>query len=216
MVMAEVDIAVNGSITVTPNPLAVPSGENLFFHVNSNASDAARLSVHFPGGPKSPFGAIDMNVDMTASRCTAGGTLVRWPPDVERASVTLSAHGSPAIGELEVEIRYAGPAHPVEVHPLIATAGKVTPQGPAGDQAYALTIEDPKITTDSDLAFDLDPSGCVKVQSSAVSDGEAVVVVECVKEGGRCKVCKTIVAVTVVDKSGGFLTSKKFKVSCAG
>jgi hypothetical protein len=104
MVTAEVDIAADGSITVTPNPIGVASGDTLFFHVNTNRSDFQKFTVTFPGGPRSPFGSRTTAVTVTARRCNAGGIAVSWPPGVNSATVTLSVHNSPAARKLRVRI----------------------------------------------------------------------------------------------------------------
>ncbi len=99
IVTVEVDIAADGSMTVTPNPVGVASGDTIFFHVNSNASRGAKLSVDFPGGPESPFGEGDSRTTVSARKCLGAGSAVQWPPGVRSASVTLTVHGSPAIGK---------------------------------------------------------------------------------------------------------------------
>lgn len=106
MVRAEVDIAADGTITVTPNPVGVPDGETLYFHVRRNASDASRLTVTFPAGPDSPFGPGPGQIRCTVAAipCLGAGSGVHWPPGVTRATVRLSAHGSPVLGRLDVEI----------------------------------------------------------------------------------------------------------------
>jgi hypothetical protein len=88
MVTVEVNIAADGTITPTPNPVPVPSGEMVFFHINTNASDASKFTVHLPGGPRSPFGARDTNVTVTAQHCLGGGAHVNWPKGVTSAVST--------------------------------------------------------------------------------------------------------------------------------
>ena len=91
---------------------------------------------------------------------------------------------------------------------------KVVPQGPAGDQAYTITIEDSRIAADAAISHMFDPSNCVKVQSSAVTAGEAVVVVQCLKDGDKCKECETTASVTVTAKGGALVATEKTKINC--
>jgi hypothetical protein len=218
LVLIEVDIAADGTITPSPKPARVATGERLMFHVNTNASDAAKLTVHFPGGPRSPFGAMSTTIDMTAHHCSGGGTLVRWPEGVHRATVMLSAHGSPEVGRTEVEVlqkeaQDRGDEEPAP--PRRAASSQVVPCGPATDQAYTVTISDPKITAESAIGFDFDPaSDCVKVCSNAVTDGEAVVVLMCVKVDGRCKACTTTVGISVLEKDATVIAKKRVTIHC--
>ena len=109
IVVAEVDIARDGTITVTPNPVPVPSGDTVIFHVRSNASEGTRFTATFPGGPDSPFGEQDAQVTVNAIRCQGPGNSVNWPPGVDRATVTLRVHGSHTIGKIEVPVVRAEP-----------------------------------------------------------------------------------------------------------
>lgn len=103
-VTVEIDIARNGSITATPNPVFVRSGDRLFIHVRSNLSQGTQFNILFPGGTQSPFGPSDTRITVPARRCLGGGNGVDWPPQVNQATVTVSVSGSPVIGELEIDV----------------------------------------------------------------------------------------------------------------
>ncbi len=111
-VIVEVDIAADGRITADPNPVSVASGQTLMFHINSNASEATKLSVDFPEGPNTPFG-VTGHSESLARRCLGIGAPVDWPPGVESATVTLSAHGSPVFGKLDVVVFATAQAEPI-------------------------------------------------------------------------------------------------------
>ena len=103
-VTVEIDIAADGSLRAIPNPVRVRSGQTLFFHLNRNASELTKFTISFPGGPQSPFGSRANTVEVAAQPCLGGGSHVNWPPGVRRATVTVSAHGSPVLGTIDVEV----------------------------------------------------------------------------------------------------------------
>lgn len=104
LVMVEVDILANGSMRIIPNPVRVRSGSTLIFHVRSNASEGSQFTVTFPQGPNSPFEEFAGPATIPARRCVGTGSDVNWPTGVRRATVRLSVHGSPVIGEEDVEV----------------------------------------------------------------------------------------------------------------
>ncbi|PHZ83224.1 hypothetical protein [Paremcibacter congregatus] len=104
LIMVEVDILANGSLRIIPNPVRVRSGSTLIFHVRSNASEGSQFTVTFPQGPNSPFEEFAGPATIPARRCVGTGSDVNWPSGVSRATVHLSVHGSPVIGEADVEV----------------------------------------------------------------------------------------------------------------
>jgi hypothetical protein len=92
-------------------------------------------------------------------------------------------------------------------------SSRVTPIGPAGDQCYAITAEDRAITEDSPYIVAVD-GACLRIQSVCLSDGQATLVVCCKKEDGRCKACKGKAAITVTDKDGKPVVTKRVTIEC--
>lgn len=123
MAVVEIDIAADGTIQATPNPVAVASGEHLVVHLRSNACERARrYHVRFPGGAESPF-AQPGETDQTAVACQGPVSEVRWRPGVERGVVDVWFTGSPLVASTRIYVvpaitsRLAGRGVPKRVAP---------------------------------------------------------------------------------------------------
>lgn len=108
-VTVEIDIAPDGAISASPNPVVVASGDNLLIHINSNLSEASRFTVRWPRGPSSPFGDLvfgrdHIDVEQGAVHCQGSANGVNWPAGVDHATIGATVHGSPVLGRLQLEV----------------------------------------------------------------------------------------------------------------
>lgn len=101
VVTIEIDIDVNGKVSVTPNPATAADDDTVKWHINSNAKGGGSIDVKLPHGANSPFGNSDDDAVAGVEKPKKCNNIepstdpIHWPTGVDTYSYNVNFTNSP-------------------------------------------------------------------------------------------------------------------------